>query len=174
MMRKAAILMLAIMSALCWQGCSTSGCTDNMSSLPLAGFYSYRNHQPITLDSLAIHGIDSPGDSLLLGMGVPASMIYLPLRSDRAMTQYCISYGWIPVADKAMNDTITMVYTSMPYFASEECGASYRYRLHQVDYTRHLLDSIGVSDSLITNVDRERLQLYFRVSTTENEKVSKQ
>lgn len=170
MMRKLAILSVMLAAVICWQGCSTSGCTDNMSSLPLAGFYSYTDKQPVTLDSLAIHGIGAPGDSMLMSMGTSASMVYLPLRSDQAMTQYCIAYGWVVAADKAMNDTITMVYTAMPYFASEECGAAYRYRLHQIDYTRHLLDSIGVVDSLITNIDRERLQLYFRVMTVEDNK----
>lgn len=170
MMRKLALLITVVAAALAWQGCNTSGCTDNMSSLPLAGFYEYRDKKPVTLDSLAIHGIGAPGDSLLLAIGKPASLVYLPLRSDQAMTQYCIAYGWRAVADKAMNDTITMVYTAMPYFASEECGAAYRYRLHQVDYTRHMLDSIGVVDSLITNIDRERLQLFFRVTAVEDEK----
>ncbi len=165
-MRKAAFTVIAILAALTWQGCNTSGCTENMSSLPLAGFYAYDSKQPVTLDSLAIHGIGAPGDSALLAMGEDASLIYLPLRSDMAMTQYCIAYGWIPFNEPAFNDTITMVYTSTPYFASEECGAAYRYRLHQIDYTHHLLDSVGVSDSLITNIDRERLQLYFKVSTS--------
>lgn len=173
MIRKFAALAIAILSALSWHGCSTSGCTDNMSSIPLAGFYSSVTGQPVTLDSLDIHGIGAPGDSSLLAMGTQASMVYLPLRSEQAMTQYCIAYGWITIADKAMNDTLTMVYTASPYFASEECGAAYRYRLHQVDYTRHMLDSVAVLDSLITNVDCERLQLFLRVTPAQNGKPSK-
>ena len=57
-------------------------------------------------------------------------------------------------------------YTSEPYFASEECGAMYRYRIHTMRNTFHLLDSVVIVDSLITNADVVTLKFYFR---TQNE-----
>ena len=40
----------------------------------------------------------------------------------------------------------------------------YRYRIDRIDYTRHLIDSIGCRDSLITNIDTEWLQIYFKIA----------
>ncbi len=41
----------------------------------------------------------------------------------------------------------------------------YAYRLRSVVHTTHLIDSITVPDSLITNVDRTSMQIYFRIAT---------
>ena len=57
---------------------------------------------------------------------------------------------------------MTCCYNSVPYFASVECGAYYIYKITGVDYTRHLIDSLAVTDSVINNVDMERIQVFFR------------
>lgn len=59
-------------------------------------------------------------------------------------------------------DTVEFEYESIPYFASEECGASYRYRVTKVSHTTHLIDSVRMADSLITNIDRVAILIYFR------------
>ena len=38
--------------------CNTSGCTDNQSSIPLAGFYSYNTLREISVDSISVGGVD--------------------------------------------------------------------------------------------------------------------
>lgn len=35
----------------------------------------------------------------------------------------------------------------------------YRFRITDVVYTRHLIDSVGVTDSLITNIDFQRIKI---------------
>lgn len=45
----------------------------------------------------------------------------------------------------------------------------YQYRVHRVDYTRHLIDSVAVTDSMVTNIERERFQIYIRVAETPEE-----
>lgn len=149
------------------QGCNTSGCTDNQSSIPLAGFYSATDGAAVTLDSLAIYGIGAPGDSLLLAPTEAAHLVYLPLRVDQADTRYVFRYHLGEASDPALNDTLTFVYTSAPYFVSEECGASYRFQIQAFEYTRHLIDSISLLDTEVTNIDRERLKIYFHVSDDE-------
>lgn len=147
--------------------CDTSGCLDNQSSIPLAGFYSSQdNPQAIALDSLNIGGIGAPADSLLLSAGESASAIYLPLRSTASSTAFVINYAYpsLGIDSEAFNDTIAIGYDSEPYFASEACGAMYRYRVTSLTHTTHLIDSVAVTDSLITNTDVERLRIYFHVS----------
>lgn len=148
-------------------GCNTSGCLDNQNSLPLAGFYASETGAPVSLDSLDIGGVGAVDDSLLLKAGRAASSVYLPLRSQKDFTEFFVHYAYPEqgLDDQALNDTIGFTYASEPYFASEECGAMYRYKVSRLDYTTHLIDSVVLVDSLITNVDTERLRIYFKVAT---------
>lgn len=138
-------------------GCNTSGCTDNQSSLPLAGFYDVRG-RAVTVDSLEISGIDAPGDSVLYNGRERLSEAYLPLRAQGSSVQYRFYYKNLEQAD-----TLTFDYDAFPYFASEECGAMYRYRLLAFYYTRNFIDSVAVLDSVITNSPQQQLKIYFNV-----------
>lgn len=151
-------------------GCSTTGCTDNQNSLPLAGFYTTgADGEPmeISIDSLEIGGVGAPGDSLLYTASDNLSQVYLPLRSTSPTTSFCIHYAQKALSDPALNDTLTFDYSASPYFASEECGALYYYRISRLKHTTHLIDSIVITDSLITNADLERIRIYFRTSHDE-------
>lgn len=140
-------------------GCNTSGCLENQSSIPLAGFYNSATGAAISIGSVNIGGVDAPNDSLLLAMGTSASEVYLPLRFSKDVTSFYIQYDTLGL----WADTITMAYTALPYFASEECGAMYRYTINRLTYTTLLIDSVTLIDSLITNADIERIRIYFRV-----------
>lgn len=144
--------------------CNTDGCTDNASALPLMAFYSMTTKSPMVLDSIAIGGVGAPGDSMLVEPGQSVMSLYLPFRFEQEATSFRFHYDYKEqgLDNPAMDDVVTFHYTSRPYFASEECGAFYEYTITKVDYTRHLIDSIGISDSVITNVDMERIQVYFR------------
>lgn len=164
-MGKALTLILTFLTlALIPTACNTSGCTDNQNSLPYAGFYSSTTEKEMALNTLDIFGIGAPGDSLLYSSGETLSSIYLPFRSSTDKTSYVFHYTQEGLEDPANNDTLTFRYTSEPYFASEECGAMLRYTITGFSHTRHLIDSIAITDSLITNVDNERIKIYFRTS----------
>ncbi len=144
-------------------GCNTSGCLENGSSIPLAGFYSSEDGSKIELNGIAVGGVGAPNDSLLVMPGMAVSSCYLPLRSQNTVTQYYIGYAYpqngLDIPEN--NDTLTIVYKSQPYFESEECGAMYRYEVEKLSYTTHVIDSVAIVDSLITNMDVERLKIYF-------------
>ena len=38
----------------------------------------------------------------------------------------------------------------------------YCFRITDVQYTTHIIDSVGVADSVITNVDIQRIRIYMR------------
>lgn len=149
------------------QACNTSGCLENRNSLPLAGFYSSDSlPKAITLDSVQVAGLGAPGDSVLLEAGTAVSTLYLPMRATKPTTTWVLSYKWAYLDNPRLNDTIELEYTSTPRFASEECGVVYDYRITRYAYTTHLIDSVRVTDSLINNLDKERIHIYFR--TDEN------
>ncbi len=161
--------------------CNTSGCLENQSSILLAGFYSMDTKNAIVLSSVAIGGVGAPDDSLLLSPNSSAARLYLPFRSDYSSVAYFISYYqqvsdtiedndtvWVNTDTLLIgNDTLWIDYDSEPYFASEECGAMYRYTITSLEYTRNIVDSIGIADSLVNNLDIERLKLYFRTFPTD-------
>ena len=142
--------------------CNTSGCPDNGSSLPLAGLYSSASGEQVGFDSIAVGGVGAPGDSLLVAPGTACTEVYLPLRSDRTSASFFFHYDYEGIDSVIFNDTIEFHYSSFPFFASEECGAMFRYHIERVNHTRHLIDSVVVTDSLITNANIERIKIYFR------------
>ncbi len=158
-----AIIPLAAAAA----ACNSSGCLDNGSALPLARFYSSATGDGITVDSIQINGIGAPGDSVLLSPSLRKSQVYLPMRADAPSTSWVIAYRQKALDFPELNDTVTFAYETIPYFASEECGAMYIYRITSVTHTFHLIDSIKLTDPLITNVDIERIQIFFRTAQEE-------
>ncbi len=148
-------------------GCSNSSCTDNQSALPLMGFYDYATGNSVTINSINFGGVGAPGDSLLIQSGESNSQVYLPFRANASSTAFYFNYQLTDneAYNALYNDTITFYYTASPYFASNECGAMYQYRINRVVSTYHLIDSIAVVDSLITNVELERIKVFFRTSS---------
>ena len=148
--------------------CSTDGCLENRSSIPLAGFYDGYGSQ-ITLDSLRVTGISDDSIPALSEEGTKANEVYLPMRSTKDNTTWQFAYKWKYLADGTLSDTISFDYTASPYFASDECGVIYRYHINRMRYTTHLIDSIKITDSLITNIDKQQIKIYFRTADTDGE-----
>ena len=148
--------------------CNNVGCTDNQNSLPLAGFCSMATKEAILPDSLAIGGVDAPSDSLLLDPDSRVQQLYLPFRSTTPTTKFYIRYRQKALDYPWLIDTITFDYEAIPYFASEDCGAMYHYRITDYNYTKHIIDSVGLTDRLITNIDRETIKIFFRTDETED------
>ncbi|MCM1093087.1 MAG: DUF6452 family protein [Bacteroides sp.] len=158
---------VAALSAAILSGCNSSGCINNQNSIPLAGFYSYGTFASISVPGLTVGGVGAPGDSLIQE-NKSTSSVYLPFRAEQPATSFFFHYNQESLDNDAFNDTLTFSYSSIPYFASEECGAMFRYVINDVTYTKHLIDSVGILDSVITNVDRERIRIYFRTATEDD------
>lgn len=144
--------------------CNTSGCMENQSSIPLAGFYSYTTGQAISVDSVKVYGVDAPNDSMLNMSLRSTSTVYLPFRADKTSTSFAFRYMQKDLDFPQLIDTITFTYESEPRFVSEECGAMFFYQITGMKYTTHLIDSVGIADSLINNFDIERIRIFFRTS----------
>lgn len=157
-LRQTTPLLITVAMALC--SCSTDGCIDNQSSIPLAGFYSAETQQQIALNSIEVWGVGATGDSLLTTTGTATQQVYLPFRATQNNTTFCFHYSDYG-ASAAYNDTVWFDYEATPYFASEECGAMYRYRITNVRHTNISIDSIEVIDPEITNTDVERIKIFF-------------
>ena len=143
--------------------CNTTGCTENRNAVPLAKFLDATTDQTIGLDSIEITGIGQPNDSVLSAPGSVVSQVYLPMRPTHDNVAWCFAYKWKDLDYEEFNDTIKFAYTSVPFFASADCGAYYKYQINEMTYTDHLIHHVEVIDSLITNIDKVYVNIYFRV-----------
>lgn len=143
--------LLAIAGVL--NSCSGDGCTNNRNSLPLAGFYDYETREPVNVSNLSVGGLGAPGDSLLLDPATSSHQVYLPFRGDEDLTSFEFQDGYV-------SDELTFHYDSYPYFDGEECGAMWRYRITDFEFNGTIIDSIAVTDPLITNIERERIMIF--------------
>lgn len=142
--------------------CSGDGCTNNRNSIPLAGFYDYATREPVSVSGLGVAGVGAPGDSLLLDPARTAHQVYLPFRGGQSSTQFKFTSG-------IMADVVTFDYESYPYFDGEECGAMWRYRITSVTHNGLLIDSIAITDPLITNIERERIMFFVTATPADGE-----
>lgn len=166
-MKYTPLFILSILLGALVAACNTSGCTDNRSSLLIAGYYSSQTMKALSVDSLEIGGVGAPDDSLLVTETERTGEIYLPLKSSATSLAFFIRYKSRALDDPRLYDTLRFEYTGEPYFASEECGAVYRYHISRFNYTRHLIDSIALADSLVDNADVQRMRIFFRTATTQ-------
>lgn len=155
-------LTMAMLSA-----CNTGGCTDLRSAVPRADFYSSDNNRPITVDSLSITGIGVPGDSVLYGPGTRNNSVYLPMPPVSNTVRWRFAYMQKDLAASGIADTLTIDFERTPWFAGEECGAMFKYRITSVQCTANVIDSVTVVDSVVVNVDNPSLNIYFHTAQEE-------
>lgn len=149
-------------------GCNTSGCTENQSALPLAGYCSSQTGKAISISEMEVRGLGAPDDSVLYAAEATGrTEVYLPFRSTQDNTTYLFTYH--VDEETSVTDQVKFTYTSEPRFVSEECGAMFFYHITRVEHTSNLIDSVVVTDSLVTNLNIKRILIYFRTDETDDE-----
>lgn len=156
-----AIFTLLVGMAVALWSCSSTGCIENKSSIPLAGFYDSKSKKTVRISGVNINGVGS--ETFLLSSGESSAQVYLPLRSQQRSTSFCFNYATDTITGAQLNDTITFEYDAEPHFVSEECGAMYYYKINALRYTQIMIDSVKLEENIITNTDIERVKIYFRV-----------
>lgn len=140
--------------------CTSTGCLENGSAIPLARMCDSATGQTLTLDSLRIYGLGAPADSSLTSAADQVSEVYLPVNPAATTTAWVIEYR--RKALLGLSDTVAMTYEAIPYLASDDCGAMYAYRVKSLAATTHLIDSIELTETLITNAESPSIRIYFR------------
>ena len=153
--------------ALLISACNSRGCLENRNSLPLAGFYNAYTEKPLALDSVEVIGLGMPAEQPLYSVGERPTTAYLPMRSTQNSTSWLFKYRKKALDFDANVDTLSFVYESTPYFASSDCGVIYKYLITEMTCTDHIIERVEIVDSLITNVDIQRIKIFFRVDEEE-------
>ena len=145
-----------------FSSCNTGGCVDMRSSTPRADFYSASTRTKITVDSLQITGIGARGDSVLYADNQRLTQVYLPMPPEVDQVSWRIAYMQSELAQVGIADTLSYSFERYPWFAGEDCGAMFRYRITEMHYTTNIIDSVALVDSLVVNVDTPVFNIYFR------------
>lgn len=148
-------VVVALSLAVVTLSCNNDNCIGNSTGIPLAGFY--RENNAVAINSLTVYGIGAPNDSVIIDKA-SAKNVYLPLRLSTSSCKYVFNYNTEGVG----NDTITLGYDAIPYFESHECGAMYNFKITSLEHTSHAIDSVIISDPLITNADVVSIKIYVR------------
>lgn len=162
-MTKTTTLLAALaMTATATTSCSSDGCTENGSSLPLAAFYASGSGSSVTPASVTVRGIGAPGDSAI-ATNEALSQVYLPLRISCDTTSFAITFGTDGDATST-TDTLTLRYRAVPTFVSQDCGAMYNFEIGSYKCTSHAIDSVVLTHNVITNANRVSIKIFVPVS----------
>lgn len=82
------------------------------------------------------------------------SVLNLPL-SENTKSSFLVSFD-------SVTDTIDFTYETSLKYASIETGFYNEYKLQSIDFTKNRIDSILITDSLVTKTWHENIKLYLR------------
>lgn len=106
-----------------------------------------------TLDSLTVTAFGT--DSVIINNQKKVHDLSLPLRYTADSTVLVFHYS------ETRRDTLTIRQTNTPYFLSMDCGYQMKQAIRSVDYSRHDLDSIYISNKEASIYGTENLKLFY-------------
>jgi hypothetical protein len=117
-------------------------------SMLVGSFYNSVTNKEISPVTTA-QGVDNP---VVLWGDTAISKILLPL-TFKDTTRYIL---WLD----ATSDSLTLVHQAKRKYASVETGFYYEYKLLSVRFTKNRIDSVRITDSLVTKKWNENIKLY--------------
>ena len=115
------------------------------------------------VDSLVEKGYElslltQPKQGVLLNRKTGADRVELPLSFTAERDTFFFQYS------ARLADTVWVDHLNHPYFSSMDCGTVMHYKIVGITSTHHLIDSIQVVSSEVTNMLKENVKIYYTVS----------
>lgn len=95
---------------------------------------------------------------ILVNRRYGAERMELPLSFTTETDTFFIIYS------ARLADTLYICHQNLPYFTSMDCGTIMRYKLTGTTSTHHLIDSVQISQSDVTNTLQENVKIYYTVN----------
>jgi hypothetical protein len=95
---------------------------------------------------------------VLLNQKPGAGKLELPLSYTAVRDTFFLRYS------ARLADTIWVEHQNLPYFSSMDCGTVMHYKLTEIASTHHLIDSIQIVNSEVTNTLKENVKIYYTLS----------
>jgi hypothetical protein len=104
-----------------------------------------------TSPTVSVRGI---GIETYLFKDTALSVLNLPLSANNK-SSFLVSFD-------SISDTITFTHKDSLEYASMETGFYNEYKLKSINFTKNRIDSIHISDSLVTKTWHENIKIYLR------------
>ena len=95
-------------------------------------------------------------DSVIVNRESNPKQLSLPLRYAGEETRLVLDYD-----NGAYRDTICISHTNTPYYLSMDCGYQMKQWANEVEYTRHVIDSVHIANSELSAYEVENLKIFF-------------
>lgn len=95
-------------------------------------------------------------DSVIVNRESNPKQLSLPLRYAGEETRLVLDYD-----NGTRYDTICIRHTNTPYYLSMDCGYQMKQWANEVEYTRHVIDSVHIANSELSAYEVENLKIFF-------------
>lgn len=136
-------------------GCESNDCMLSSGSYCNLAFVDGEGKGVKLLDTLTV---STTGDNVIINRKLGAEGMDLPLSYTATVDTFYLKYS------TRLADTLWVEHLNLPYFSSMECGTVMHYRLTGIQSTTHLIDSVRIVNTEITNSLKKNVEIYFTVS----------
>jgi len=145
------ILQCIILSLL---SCTPESCLEETQSFLKASFYSGEETVKLTApDSLSLYGLNR--DSIIYDNKTGVQPALIPLNASTESSKFIIIINGV-------TDTVEFRYSSYPHLISKECGYTFYHHLDTAPvHTKHLIDTIYLSNETITTLNVENIRIFY-------------
>ena len=137
-----------------YPSCEGEGiCTESVLSVVNAGFYGWDGEQEVDVfvNNFTLYG--EGRDSLLYDSKNSVTSFSFP------MDMNALSSTMIFQADSLV-DTLIINYSVVPVLVSYECGFTNTFEMSGLSYTRHLIDSVSLINTVANLENEENLKIF--------------
>lgn len=158
-----ALLFPFLMYCLLTQSCGESDCSLSTISQARFDFLDSKTNKNVALtNGVMISGIATINNSAIVDtlFNQAESYMNLPL-SYTNQTTYVMHYS------ETLRDTIWLTHKNIPFVGDIECGSMMYYKIEDLNYTTHVLDSVTLVNPEINNEEKKNFNIYYHATDSE-------
>lgn len=158
-----ALLSPFLMYCLLTQSCGESDCSLSTISQARFDFLDSKTNKNVALtNGVMISGIATINNSAIVDtlFNQAESYMTLPL-SYTNQTTYVMHYS------ETLRDTIWLTHKNIPFVGDIECGSMMYYKIEDLNYTTHVLDSVTLVNPEINNEEKKNFNIYYHATDSE-------
>lgn len=179
-MKKFTVIAFSLFFICSWLcGCNESDCslvTNSMARFAISDQHGNALKFTNNITISAITQADVTRYDTLPDGSIKDVIVYDSLLTDTLINQEAIEGSFsIPLSyndytayvlhyEQNLRDTIRVNHINRPYFTDLECSALMFYEVKEISYTRHMLDSVIVTNAEINNYEKENFKIYYTVN----------
>ena len=146
---------VAVAALLLVPSCEVENCPPNALSYACFNLKDANGRNVSFTSAVSVIGeTEAGGKDTIVNKQANAQSFSLPL-------SYADQTRFILVYPDQTTDTITVTHRNIPHFMNIDCGSMVFHEVQAVQTTRHLIDSIVITNPHIDNNEKENFQIYF-------------